>query len=565
MNKLEKFIAEQNEIIKKAENLKAKGYSEFFDKMATLHFKTSSDRDVLVEYFVVSMISFFNNNGVDYNITLGDYKNNFEDSLSVEDIINRFRNAIKNASNDIQTYAGDRVYINEDGLLSFPALLYGIQTIVGMRETMQTIFGDKLISEEIFPDLDKVQKRIELVTKMATAIVERRKIDALEGDLLLERAITVDRDIARETKIVEEISSKLRLIEASVKQNKIYTLENHPNYSDLTKELETHIEARDSIMGSLSQSEPAALREYIKLALDFADYEKMYREEQRAQEIEAELEENGLEPAAVINHSEHMIEVAKRELDSLINTKRHVALYNTQVEAVQALIASPTLANFYAEKEELEIATKEREQKQKQLQVTKDNRSAFEKSKEAYEQLGFIAKSLDRGRLLRADILCIPDTDKKIATLEAEVEEALKEEESKREQYKIAEEMYGVLFDTLNGDENHSLAQALGVSCKEELFVLTKDDLLQCHSNSTNALFYEENALKNKTQTEEELQSIIDNNTARLADLALVVEQRERHDDMGDEFFDALELAMSLTTEESDEATNETGHSYTLK
>lgn len=565
MSKLEKFIAEQNAIIEKAEKFREKGYGEFFDKVATLHFKTSSDRDVLVEYFVVSMISFFNDNGVDYNISLEGYKKNFDVSLSDGDIINRFKNGIKNASTDIQNFADDKVYINQEGLLSFNAILYGIQTIAGMREKMVSFFGEKLISEEIFPDLEKIQATIVTVTKMATDIVERRKINSLEGEQLLERAIAENPSIANSTSIIEEINSKLELIKEKVKQNKIYTLENHPNYRELEKELESHIKTRDETIDELSQTSPASLKAYLILTLGLEDYENMYKQEQLAQEMELVIEENGIDPDTAIIDLKQTLTRLECELEAILKSKQYIALCDAQVAALQALMASPITADFYEAQEALEIASKTSAEKMQHLQTIKDNLTGFQNSYITYNGLGFLARQTSRGQLLKMDILRIPELEQEEERVETELEEASAIESSARDAYNAAKEKYGALFDSLNGDENHSLAQALSVSDKDQIFILSKDDLMQCHNSCSQSLFYENEKLENKPHNEHELRAMITNEKNKLADLELVVKQRQLHDELGDEFFAMLELAMSLTTDETDEATNETGHSYTLK
>lgn len=552
MSKLEEYTEKTKRTLAILEEKKEEGYPQFFYGLDNYP-AVNKSREILFEYILTNVALFFEENGVEYEADVTDY---IQSALgySYPNNIKTLIDGVKNSTEIVNKIAEENNITLEDGMLDYPALLFAISTIPGMRERLTEVFGPELISDEIFPDFTKTQKKLETVTKIATAILEKRKIDSLSDEELIERAIKEDKNIVESNKAVEEITEKLKAIEESIQQNGIYTLENHPTYGKLKEELRVQTEARESAIRSIHETSPSDLRKYIMLSSGIVDYEKMYEEQKAALTREKQLYEEGISAEQAVAREQRKIDAYKEREERKKIKEDDIEHTTNCLSALEGFMHSAEFDEFHRLDEEASEVGRRLDEVQMEVNEAEDKKKKAAESRKKYERLGIFAKRTEEGKKLREDFenedgldKKVEDTKKKLASVQAEYDKV----SAKRYTAFLD---YEELYNALNTD--HIISSALGMEYKGRILsAIKKDVFIARQAELTSSLERKEREFKEEfLDTSEKMQIQLQVSTQTIQDIEDMQVQRERREAVDDLFLESLDLAYELTREEPTES-----------
>lgn len=550
MPKLEEYIEKTRKRLSLMEDHKAKGYYEFFKDISELTYDNNDSRDCLFEYFMTNMANFFEQNGVEYEADLSNYINGayMPSYTKIEDIVR----PMKDSAHVIKGAAGkNNITLGEDGFLDFPALLYGLSAFPEMRERLTEVFGAELISEEIFPNFDIMQRKLEKVMKIATAILEKRNIDSLSDKEIIARIISDDKNIHAENEAIEEITKKLKAIEESIQQNGIYTLENHPTYAKLQQQLKEHTEARDAIVKQITEKDPSDLRDEIKLSLGVQDYEKMHETYKYEATVMEGLKSKGVSLPEALQAVTRSVNETQSRLQRMNALKLDIRDHGKKLEVLDIFMSSPEFESLYRSEVERENLEHVLADKKIACDKSKATKESAEKAKEKYDKLGYFAKKGEEGKRLKEEVDRSEGIDERIKKEEAELQTASELFSKSRTAFIDAQKRYDGLFEQLDQEYGGMLSRALQAEFYgAKLTLRKKEEIKQRRETIASALASSEEQLTQQyPETEEELKDTIEEGKKQISVLSGMIEERKNGATPDEGFLDALETAVDLVNE----------------
>ena len=552
MSKFEEYTEKTKKTLALLEEKKEEGYPQFFYGLDNYPASNES-REILFEYILTNVALFFDKNGVEYEANVDDYIQSVF-GYSYPKNIKTIITGVKNSTGIINKIASENNISVEDGMLDYPALLFAISTIPGMRERLTEVFGPELISDEIFPDFIKTQKKLETVTKIATAMLEKRKIDSLSPEELVERAIKEDKNIIEANKRIEEITAKLKAIEESIQKNGIYTVETHPTYAKLKEELRVHTEAREEIIKSIHELSPSDLRKSIMFSSGIVDYEKMYEEQKAALTREKQLYEEGISAEQAVASAQREIEAYKEREERKKLKEADIDHTTNCLSALEGFMHSAEFDEFHRLDDETSEVGRHFDEVQMEVNEAEDKKKKAAESRKKYERLGIFAKRKEDGKKLRENFenedeldKKVEDTKKKLASVQAEYDKV----SAKRYTAFLD---YEELYNELNRD--HMISSALGMEYKGKILSdIKKDVFIARQAELTSSLERKEREFKEEfLDTSEKMQIQLQVSTQMIQDIEDMQVQRERREAVDDLFLESLKMAYELTREEPTES-----------
>lgn len=550
MPKLEEYIEKTRKRLSLMEDHKAKGYYEFFKDISELTYDNNDSRDCLFEYFMANMANFFEQNGVEYEADLSNYINGayMPSYTKIEDIVR----PIKDSAHVIKGAAGkNNITLGEDGFLDFPALLYGLSAFPEMRERLTEVFGAELISEEIFPNFDRIQRKLEKVIKIATAILEKRNIDSLSDKEIIARIISDDKNVHAENEAIEEITKKLKAIEESIQQNGIYTLENHPTYAKLQQQLKEHTEARDAIVKQITEKDPSDLRDEMKLSLGVQDYEKMHETYKYEATVMEGLKSKGVSLPEALQAVTKSVSDSQSKLQRMRALKLDIRDCRKKLEVLDIFMSSPEFEELYrlkGEKTTLELVLADKKTECDKTKATKDS---ADKAKERYDKLGIFAKKGEEGKKLKEEVERSAGIEEKLKKDEAELQTTTELLTKARTAVCNSQKRYDELFEKLDQAHGGMLSNALRTEFfGAKMIVQGKDEIQTRRENIASALSsFEQQLAQQYPETEEEIRDSIEEGKQQITVLSGMLEQKKNGAEPDEVFLDALETAVDLVNE----------------